>query len=132
MFHPVMGLGWNQVKSTLSSLTVFCAPNTGPPWPNRPFLLLAPDSCCRLGTISPPTLNCLSAHLTADWSDAACCQSLRQRVQCQITHLFFLSPLPWADSVLYVCLTAALRVLCIFAENASSCAKWGPRMFCVK
>ena len=33
--------------------------------------------------------NCLLAHLTADWSDAAYCQSLRQRVLCQITRLFF-------------------------------------------
>ena len=26
---------------------------------------------------------------TSDWSDAACCQSLRQCVLCQISHLFF-------------------------------------------
>ena len=54
------------------------------------FLLFAPDSYCRSEAISPPASDCLSAHLTADWSDAACCQSLRQRVRCQITRLFCL------------------------------------------
>ena len=53
------------------------------------FLLRAPDSYSRLEAISPPASNCLSAHLTADWSDAACCQSLRQSLRCHITCFFF-------------------------------------------
>ena len=38
----------------------------------------------------------------------------------------FFSLMPRADSVLYVRLTTAMRILCAFAENASHCIKWGP------
>ena len=93
------------------------------------FLLLAPDSYCRLEAISPPASNCLSAHLTADWSDAACCQSLRQSLRCHITCFFFFFFFPLllrADLVLYTCLTAAKRILCAFAENASPAQNGAP------
>ena len=90
------------------------------------FLLLVPDSYCRLEEISPPASSCLSAHLTAAWSDATRCQSLQHRVRCQITHLFSLSLPPRADSRLYARLTTAMRILCAFEENASPCANWGP------
>ena len=66
------------------------------------FLLLVPDSYCRLEEISPPASSCLSALLTAAWSDAARCQSLQQRVRCQITHLFSLSLSPsssWLEAL---------------------------------
>ena len=56
------------------------------------FLLLASDSYCRLEAISPPASNCLSVHLTADWWDVACCQSLWQHVRSDYSSLFFLSP----------------------------------------
>ena len=95
------------------------------------FLLLAP----MLHIVSGRHLStCIQLPVRAsdvDWSDAACCQSLRQHVRCQITCLFFsffFSLLPRTDLVFYMHLTVAMCILGLFTENASSCAKWSPPM----
>lgn len=75
------------------------------------FLLLAPNSYCRLDVIiSSSASNNLYVHLTADWSDAACCQPLRQCARYRVRLRFsFFSLLPRAESVLYarLCLACA-------------------------
>ena len=84
------------------------------------FFLLASNSCCRLEAISLPAFNCLMAHLTADCSDAACCQSLRQNMWCQITHLFI--------SLLPQCSTCASWQQCAsFAHLQRVALNTGPR-----
>ena len=86
---------------------------------------------CHLGlqALLVAASNCLSAHLTADCSDDVCCQSLLQRVLCQITRLFF--------SLSYLRLTrcstrASLQRCTSFGHlqrMRPPCAKWGPPWF---
>ena len=99
------------------------------------FILLAPDSYCHLEAISPPASNCLSA---ADWSDAACWQSLQQHVRCQITCLFFFSTASGWLGALCAPHCSDAHPLCICREclplrkNGAPHGSWGPtRMCCV-
>ena len=61
------------------------------------------------------------AHLATDWSDAACCQSLRQHVQYQITGLSFFSP---ASGSMHAWQQLCAS-FCAFAENAFLRVKCG-------